>query len=146
MMDNLYSSQILAYAANLTHQGRLDDFDGEGRAFSRLCGSHIHVTLKLKEEYVTDFAQDIRACALGQAAAAMMAEVIIGKRVEDLQKLKKDMHHFLKEKAPSPAPPFDIFALLTPVQDYKNRHDSTLLIFNAVDEAIENAMVAAAKK
>lgn len=140
MLDDVYNKQILGYAASMSRQGRLDTPDGEATITSRLCGSRVSVSLTADDKgIVTDFAHDVRACALGQASSSIMAQVVVGQQAESLRQLREDMHRFLKEDGPAPSEPFSEFACLEPVKNYKSRHASTLLTFDAVVEALNKA-------
>lgn len=138
-MDNIYNQQILGHAASLSRQGRLDDFDGAATVSSKICGSRVKITLKIHDGVVTDFAHDVRACALGQASSSIMAKHIIGKTTDQLKQLRDDMYAFLKEDGQPPQAPFEDFACLEPIKEFKNRHASTLLTFDGVVKAIEDA-------
>ena len=137
MLDNVYNSKIIEYAGNIERIGRLDDADATARAHSKLCGSTVEVWLKMKDGLVTDFAHQVKACALGQAASSIMAKVIIGCSASELRELRVTMHKMLKENGPSPTGKFEEFRFLEPVKDYKARHASTLLTFDAVVDCVE---------
>ena len=137
MLDNVYNSKIIEYAGNIERIGRLDDADATARAHSKLCGSTVEVWLKMKDGLVTDFAHQVKACALGQAASSIMAKVIIGCSASELRELRDTMHKMLKENGPSPTGKFEEFRFLEPVKDYKARHASTLLTFDAVVDCVE---------
>jgi len=137
MIDEIYNSKILGYAARIGRLGRLAQPDATAHKHSRLCGSTITVDLKMKNGIVTDFAQEVRACALGQASAAIMAQHIIGAAQEELKALRRTMFAMLAENGPPPAGKFADFACLEPVKDYKARHASAMLVLDAVAECIE---------
>jgi NifU-like protein involved in Fe-S cluster formation len=138
MLNEIYNSRILELAGNIPRIGRLAAPDATATAHSKLCGSTVTVDLKMDGETVTDFAHDVKACALGQASSSIMARNIVGANADELRNLREDVRRMLKENA---APPIygrwaDI-AVLEPVRDYKARHASTLLTFDAVVSAID---------
>ncbi|CDO46847.1 iron-sulfur cluster assembly scaffold protein [Bartonella henselae] len=137
MIDNIYSDKILEYAANISKIGRLNKPDATSKKHARLCGSTITVDLKIKNDIVTDFAHEVRACVLGQAAASLLAYHIIGQTTQNLKMLREIIYHMLTEDGPPPPAPFEAFSCLQPIKDYKARHTSTLLIFDAVIDCIQ---------
>jgi len=137
MLDSVYNSKILDYAGNIERIGELDDAHAKARAHSKLCGSTVDVTLKMDGATVTDFAHKVKACALGQAASSIMARVIVGSTVAELRALKQIMYAMLKEGGEAPTGKFSEFKFLEPVKDYKARHASTLLTFDAVVDCID---------
>lgn len=138
MLDDIYNRRILELAADIPRLGRLDAPDASATAHSRLCGSTVTVDLTLGEDgRVTDFAQDVKACALGQASSSLMGRHVVGTSADDLRALRGAMRAMLKEGAPPPAGPFADFAVLEPVRDFKARHASTLLTFDAVVDALD---------
>lgn len=136
MIDDIYSSRILEFAGNIQRIGRLADPDASARAHSRLCGSTVIVDLKMEDGRVTDFAHDVKACALGQASSSIMARSVVGASADELKTLRETMIRMLKEKGPPPEGRFGDLRFLEPVRDYKARHASTLLTFDAVVDAI----------
>jgi NifU-like protein involved in Fe-S cluster formation len=137
MLDDIYNAKILEFAGNIPRLGRLEDSDASARAHSKLCGSTVTVDLKAADGVVTDFAHDVKACALGQAASSIMARNIIGASFAELRALRATMHQMLKENGPAPEGRFAEARFLEPVRDYKARHASTLLTFDAVVDAID---------
>ena len=138
MLDDIYNRRILELAADIPRLGRLEAPDASATAHSRLCGSTVTVDLSLGEDgRVTDFAQDVKACALGQASSSLMGRHVVGTAAEDLRTLRGAMRAMLKEGAPPPDGPFADFAVLEPVRDFKARHASTLLTFDAVVDALD---------
>ena len=135
----LYSTRILGLAADIPRLGRLDSPDGSGRVRSPLCGSTVSVDLRVAEGKVTDFGQDVKACALGQAAAAVVAANVIGTTEPQVQQARDALHAMLKQDGPPPAAPFDGLEVLQPARDYKNRHASILLALDATLEAFKAA-------
>ena len=134
----LYSGQILALAADIPHLGRLAVADGSARKRSPLCGSTITVDVAVRDGRVVAFAQDVKACALGQASAAVLGGVVIGRNLAELTVARDALAAMLKGGA-VPAPPFDGYKVLTPAREYKNRHASILLALEATCEAIAAA-------
>ncbi|OYU40293.1 MAG: iron-sulfur cluster assembly scaffold protein [Pseudorhodobacter sp. PARRP1] len=131
----LYSGRILALAADIPHLGRLPAPTGTARKRSPLCGSTLTVDLVMKDGRVVDFAQDVKACALGQASAAILGQVVVGRSVAELETARDALRAMLKDNGPAPAAPFDGYEVLTPARDYKNRHASILLALDAACEA-----------
>ena len=140
MIDDLYSARVLALAANMPRAGRLASPDGSSQKVSKLCGSVVTVDLSLKEGRVSDFAQDVKACALGQASAAVLGAHVIGASVEELTEARDALKAMLKQGAPAPEGRFADLKMLEAVKDYPARHASTMLAFEAAVEAAERAM------
>jgi NifU-like protein involved in Fe-S cluster formation len=137
MLNDVYNKRILELAAEIPHLGRLPHPDASATAHSKLCGSTVTVDLVLRDGQVADFAHDVKACALGQASSSIMARNIVGSTPEELRALRDDVRRMLKENAPPPdAAKWADIAVLEPVRDYKARHSSTLLTFDAVVDAI----------
>jgi NifU-like protein involved in Fe-S cluster formation len=137
MLNDVYNSRILELAGNIPRLGRLPAPDASARAHSKLCGSTVTVDLKMDGPVVTDFAHDVKACALGQASSSLMASHVVGSNAGELRDLRETMRKMLKENGPPPSGKFADFAVLEPVRDYKARHASTLLTFDAVVSAID---------
>ncbi|WP_435258821.1 iron-sulfur cluster assembly scaffold protein [Thioclava sp. FR2] len=135
----LYSGRILELAADIPHLGRLPQPAASVRKRSPLCGSTVTVDLSLADGRVADFAQDVKSCALGQAAAAVLGAAVIGRTPAELAAGRDALKAMLKENGPIPPAPFDGFAVLLPARDYKNRHASILLAIEAAAEAAGNA-------
>lgn len=140
---DLYSQQILGLAADIPHRGRLDHPQASVKKRAPLCGSTVTVDLDLEDGKVTRFAQDVKACALGQAAAALMARNIIGRNRAEIETARDQLRAMLKEGGTPPTLPFDGYEVLTPARDYKNRHASILLSLEATAEAMAEAERAA---
>ncbi len=135
----LYSGQILALAADIPHHRRLTAPDATARRRSPLCGSTVTVDVKVRDGRITDFGQDVKACALGQAAASVVGRNIIGCTRAQVERARDQLRAMLKEDAPPPEPPFDGLEVLLPARDYRNRHASILLALEATVEAMEKA-------
>ena len=137
MLNDVYNKRILELAADIPRQGRLPAPDASATAHSRLCGSTVTIDLRLADGRVVDFAHDVKACALGQASSSIMARNIIGSTPEELRSVSEKVRKMLKENG---TPPVDgkwaDIAVLEPVRDYKARHASTLLTFDAVVDAL----------
>ncbi len=144
MLTNIYSQQILDLAGNIPRQGRLAAPDATAKAHSKLCGSTIVVDLVMEDGKVADFAHDVKACALSQAAASIMARNVIGSTGPELRALRDQVRAMLKENGPAPGGKWAEIAVLEPVRDFKARHASTLLTFEATVDCI-NQIEAAAK-
>ncbi|TPW31243.1 iron-sulfur cluster assembly scaffold protein [Pararhizobium mangrovi] len=137
MIDEVYNARILEFAGNIPRIGSLEDADAEASAYSKLCGSKVRVWLKMEDGTVSDFAHDVKACALGQASSSIMARNIVGATAQELKSVRQDMKAMLKENGPPPEGRFQDLKFLEPVRDYKARHASTMLTFDAVVDAIE---------
>lgn len=137
MINEIYNSQILRYAACISRIGQLVHPDATAQKRSELCGSTITVSLKMENNVVTEFAQKVRACALAQAAAAIMAQHVIGATANELKTLRKTILTMLTENGLPPTGKFNAFACLEPIKNYKERHASTMLIFDALIDCIE---------
>ena len=137
MIDDIYNRKILEFAGNIPRIGRLAVPDATARAHSRLCGSTVTVDIVMCDGAVADFAHDVKACALGQAAASIMAREVVGSTPEELRELKATMYRMLKENGPAPDGRWSDLRFLEPVRDYKARHASTLLTFDAVVDAVD---------
>lgn len=138
----LYSGRILELAAEIPHLGRLEAPQASVKRRSPLCGSTVSVDMSLENGRVNRFAQDVKACALGQAAASVLGAAVIGRSVAELQAGRDSLRDMLKSGGPVPAAPFDGFEVLIPARDYKNRHASILLAIEAAAEAAQMAMSA----
>lgn len=136
MIDDVYNAKILGFAGNIARIGRLDRPDAVATAHSKLCGSTVTVYLKMEGDTVTDFSHDVKACALGQASSSIMAANVIGANAGELREVRETMRKMLKENGPPPQGRFADLKYLEPVRDYKARHASTMLTFDAVVDAI----------
>ena len=139
MIDALYSDRILGLAANMPRAGRLANPHASAERVAKLCGSRVTVDVVVEDGRVLDFAQDVRACALGQASAAVLGAHVIGASVAELQLARDQLHAMLKAEGPAPQGRFADLAVLKPVKDYPARHASTLLAFEAVLAAVRDA-------
>ena len=137
MIDDVYNAKILGYAGNITRIGRLAEPDASATAHSKLCGSTVTIDLVVRDGVVADFAHDVKACALGQASSAIMAENIMGATPAELRAAREEMRRMLKENGAPPAGRFADLKYLEPVRDYKARHASTMLTFDAVVDALQ---------
>jgi NifU-like protein involved in Fe-S cluster formation len=137
MLNDVYNRRIIELAGNIPRLGRLPDADASATAHSKLCGSTVTVDLKMEGDAVTDFAHDVKACALGQASSSIMARNVIGARAQELRELRETVRRMLKENGAPPTGKWSDIAVLEPVRDYKARHASTLLTFDAVVDAVD---------
>jgi NifU-like protein involved in Fe-S cluster formation len=137
MLNDIYNRRILELASDIPRLGRLPEPDATATAHSKLCGSTVTVDLKMDGDRVADFAQDVKACALGQASSSIMGAQIVGSTGDELRQVRQAMRAMLKEGAPAPTGRFADLAVLEPVRDYKARHASTLLTFDAVVDALD---------
>ncbi len=141
MIDDVYNSKILGFAGNIGRIGRLDGADASAKAHSKLCGSTIVVDLKVEGGKVVDYAHDVKACALGQASSAIVAANIIGSTKEEMQQVRLEMQQMLKQGGLPPQGRFADLKYLQPVKGHKARHASTLLVFDAVVDALNKVKV-----
>ncbi len=136
----LYSSRILALAADIPRLGRLPAPDGAARKRAPLCGSTVVVEVRLEDGRIADFAQEVRACALGQAAASVLGSAAVGRTPEEVREGRDALWRMLREGAEAPPAPWDGFAVLVPARDHANRHGSIMLAFDATLEAMDQAL------
>lgn len=136
MIDDVYNAKILGFAGNIGRIGRLDHPDASATAHSKLCGSTVTIDLAMQDGIVTDFGHIVKACALGQASSSIMAQTIVGASAQELRAVRETMLKMLKENGPVPEGRFADLKYLEPVRDYKARHASTMLTFDAVVDAI----------
>jgi len=139
MIDALYSSRILNLAAHMPRAGRLAAPDASVTKTAKLCGSRVTVDVVVRDGRVVDFAQDVQACALGQAAAAVLGEHAVGATAEEIVAARDAFRAMLKAGGPAPEGRFSELSVLEPVKDYAPRHASTLLAFEAAAEAVLTA-------
>lgn len=137
MIDDVYNARILDFAGNIPLTGTLEDADAEAQAHSKLCGSKVKVWLKMDGDRVSGFAHDVKACALGQASSSIMARNIIGATAAELREASRAMRAMLKENGSPPEGRFADMKFLEPVRDYRARHASTLLTFDAVIDCLD---------
>ena len=142
MIDDLYSAKILKAAANMPRAGRLARPDASAEKVSKLCGSRVLVDVVVKDGRIADYAQEVKACALGQAAAAIMGEHAVGASVQEIESARDSLRAMLKQGGPPPEGRFADLAMLAPVRDYPPRHASTMLAFEATAEACRKALTA----
>lgn len=137
MIDDVYNAKILGFAGNIGRIGRLEAPDATATAHSKLCGSTVTVDIRMDGETVVDFAHVVKACALGQASSAIMANNVVGATASELRDVRETMRRMLKEEGSPPEGRFADLRYLEPVRDYKARHASAMLTFDAVIEAID---------
>jgi NifU-like protein involved in Fe-S cluster formation len=136
MLDDVYNRRILELAADIPRQGRLAAPQASATAHSKLCGSTVTVDLVMEGDVVTDFAHEVKACALGQASSSIMARHVVGSTAAELREIREVARRMLKENGAAPDGKWADLRVLEPVRDYKARHASTLLTFDAVLDAI----------
>lgn len=141
----LYSARILALAADIPHLGKLEAPDASVQRRSPLCGSMVRVDVQVQDGTLTALGQDVKACALGQAAAAITGGAAVGASLTKVQTARDQLKAMLKGKGPVPDAPFDGFEVLQPAIEYKNRHASILLAIEAISEAMQQASTIAAQ-
>src|SRR5829696_1626684 len=137
MINDIYNKRILELAADIPHLGRLDAPDATATAHSKLCGSTVTVDVKTEGDVVADFAHEVRACALGQASSSVMARCVVGSTAAELRAVREAMRRMLKEAGAPPDGKWADLRVLEPVRDYKARHASTMLTFDAVVRALD---------
>ena len=135
----LYSAQILALAADIPHLDRLADPDASVKRRAPLCGSTVTVDIKLVDGVISQYGQDVKACALGQAAASVVGAHVIGCSKQQIESARDALREMLKNDGPTPPAPFEGLEVLRPAREYKNRHASILLTLEATAEAMEQA-------
>jgi NifU-like protein involved in Fe-S cluster formation len=136
MLDEIYNRKILELAASIPRLGRLASPQASASAHSRLCGSSVTIDLALEDGRVADFAQEVKACALGQTSCSVVGHNIIGAAPQELRDAREAVRKMLKENGPPPQGRFADAGVLAPARDYKARHASILLVFDAVAEAL----------
>jgi NifU-like protein involved in Fe-S cluster formation len=147
MLNDVYNRRIIELAGTIPRIGRLAEPDATATAVSKLCGSTVTIDLKMDGEKVSDFAHEVKACALGQASSSIMARNVVGSTAIELRALRDDVRKMLKENGEPPATgKWSDIAVLEPVRDYKARHASTLLTFDAVVDAINQIEAKRARK
>lgn len=144
MLDDVYNKRILELAASIPRLGRLAAPDASATAHSRLCGSTVIVDIVMDGDVVADFGHDVKACALGQASSSIMASHVVGSTAAELRALRDTVRCMLKENGPPPGGRWSDIAVLEPVRDFKARHASTLLTFDAVVDALARVEAARA--
>ena len=140
MIDDLYSAKLLKLAANMPHLGRLPAPDASSEKVSKLCGSRVVVDVTVEGDRVAQFAQDVKACALGQASAAVLGASVLGASLSEIEMARDQFRAMLKQGADAPVGRFADLSMLAPVKDYPARHASTLLAFEAAAEAVRRAV------
>ena len=145
MLNDIYNRRILELAADIPHLGRLPNPDASATAHSKLCGSTVIVDLVMRDGRVTDFGHDVKACALGQASSSIMARNVIGASADELRGVQAKVRAMLKDNGAPPQGKWADVAVLEPVRDFKARHASTLLTFDAVVDAIARIEAAQAE-
>lgn len=133
----LYSKRILALAADMPRTKRLDNPTATAKKRSPLCGSTVTVDINVADGVITDYGQDVKACALGQAAAAVVGDAIVGRSIAEVQQGRDELFAMLKSNGPVPSAPFSDLEVLEPAKDFKNRHASILLAFDATLDALQ---------
>lgn len=134
----LYSGRILALATDIAHHQRLDNPQASVKRRSPLCGSTVTVDMDLQDGHVSRFGQDVKACALGQAAAAIVGQVVLGRNAQELARARDQLRAMLQQDGPVPDAPFEGFEVLLPAREYRNRHASILLAIEAAAEAAQS--------
>ncbi|WP_425107349.1 iron-sulfur cluster assembly scaffold protein [Ancylobacter sp.] len=137
MLNDVYNRRILELAADIPRLGRLAAPDATATAHSKLCGSTVTIDLALRDGVVADFAHEVRACALGQASSSVMGALVVGSTADELRAVREAMRRMLKENGAPPEGRWAELKVLEPVRDYKARHASTLLTFDAVVDALD---------
>jgi NifU-like protein involved in Fe-S cluster formation len=145
-LDQIYSAKILELAAGIPKARRIAAPDATATAHSKLCGSTVTVDVTMVDGRVTDYAQTVKACLLGQSAAAAVAHQIIGTTAAEFREVAATMRAMLKAGGPPPSGRWADLAALQPVKDYKARHTSTLLVFDAVQRALDEVEAKVAAK
>lgn len=135
-LEDIYSDRIMALAADISHSSRLAHPDATATAHSKLCGSTVTVDINMAGDTITDFGQTVKACLLGQSSASIVGRHIVGTSAEEFHRVADAVRRMLKEGGAPPTGRWSDLEVLEPVRDYKARHASTLLVFDAVERAI----------
>ncbi|MCC7253129.1 iron-sulfur cluster assembly scaffold protein [Hyphomicrobium sp.] len=143
-LDDIYNQRIFELAAAIPHATRLDRPHAAARAHSKLCGSTVEVEIRMDGDRISDFGQTVKACLLGQASAAIVGREIVGTPAGEFRAVAAAMRRMLKENGPPPEGRWADLGMLQPVKDYPHRHASTLLVFEAVERALDQAEAQAA--
>lgn len=133
----LYSARILALAADIPHLDPLESPDATAKKRAPLCGSTVSVALQTKDGRISAFSQDVKACALGQAAASVVGQNIIGRTLSEVETARDQLKAMLTNGAEAPKAPFADLEVLIPAREFKNRHASILLCLEATLEALQ---------
>jgi NifU-like protein involved in Fe-S cluster formation len=139
----LYSGRILALAADMPRTDRLENPTATAKKRAPLCGSTVTVDLEVKDDRITDYGQDVKACALGQATAAVVGANIVGLTIDQVKEGRDALFAMLKSDGPVPSAPFDALEVLQPAKEYKNRHASIMLAFDATLDALQTLKASA---
>jgi NifU-like protein involved in Fe-S cluster formation len=145
-LDDIYNQRIFELAAAIPHAAKLDHPHAAARAHSKLCGSTVEVEIRMDGDRISDFGQTVKACLLGQASAAIVGREIVGTPADEVRAVAAAMRRMLKEAGPPPEGRWADLGLLQPVKDYPHRHASTLLVFDAVERALDQAKAADAPR
>lgn len=137
MIDQVYNAKLLEFAGNNSRLGQLQDYDASASAHSKLCGSKLTVWIKLDGDEIIDFSHEVKACALGQASSSIVAAHIVGAKGSDIRQVRDQMWAMLKDNGTPPEGRFSDLKYLEPVREYKARHASTMLTFDAVVDALD---------
>jgi NifU-like protein involved in Fe-S cluster formation len=137
MIDDVYNSKLLQFAGNIERIGTLEAPDASAKTVSKLCGSTVSIDLKMDDDIVSDYAHQVKACALGQATSSIVARNIIGATATEIRSAREQMTAMLKEDGEPPTGRFADLKYLQPVKDYKARHASTLLVLDALVDALD---------
>lgn len=135
----LYSGRILELAADIPLTDRLKEPDASVKKRSPLCGSNVTVDVRLKDGRIEEFGQEVKACALGQASASVLARHVIGRNRQEIETARDQLRAMLTENGPAPDAPFDEYQVLEPARDFRNRHASIMLALDATAEAVTEA-------
>ena len=138
-LDDIYQEKLLAHAGEITRGKRLEDPDASATVVSRSCGSEVTVDLKMNDGVITDYGQEVEACALGSASSSIFAKIVVGKTLDEIRRIRARMRDMLKKGGTSPDGEWSELALLEPARVFANRHQSILLPFNATIRAGEKA-------
>ncbi len=135
-LNEIYSERILELAANIPRCERLANPDATATAHSKLCGSTVTVDITMLGDVITDYGQKVKACLLGQSSAAAVGAHAVGATAEEIRSVAQQMRHMLKHDGPPPSGKWKDLEVLEPVRDFRARHASTLLVFDALEDAI----------
>lgn len=143
-LNDIYSERIIELAAHIARNERLDNPDATATAHSKLCGSTVTVDIKMDGDVISDYGQTVKACLLGQSAASVVGANVVGATSQEVRRVAAEMRAMLKENGQPPKGKWKDLEVLEPVRDFKARHTSTLLVFDALLDAV--AQVEAARR
>ena len=145
MLDNIYTTEIFKLSAHISHIGSLTDFDAYSKKHTQLCGSYIEIYIKVKEDKILHYAQNLKACIIGQATAALLAKSVEGAHFYEIRQLSNQIHSMLENGTTLTNSKFEHFNCLCPVKDLKSRHQVIFMVFDALLDCLDQIKTADTK-